>query len=463
MEHSREAYNSSKKRNQETLLRIQALENEVLRLEQEIRDKKKRANYVRLYHDRCDRLAQRQRAYHAIMPSPLPWTIDKRQTPRLDDTLKILEKHITIDPQDIADLLSKNLITTLAQRVSQLEVPSETLTRPKPRDDPSDDIQQAIQDRQRETELIYQQCDTLQTRVHQLQKELRTRIGRLYSDERVQSAYLKSIRTEAESHSVAAQRKALEDQVNSLQADALMDGSTKATHTIEDIVSEVEEKQRKVQEMMAVSRAGARRLEEQRQKYDKEETERRRVLLEQLDQGCKKLRGSIKRKSDLFHRLPLTPGSGLDGRRDGTRLEQIKGALHPYLRLSQYGVLEVLGDVLTRVNASHPPEPGLRETFEALAARWQQDLEQNSIDFNEPDPNEDAVDTLIKAIKILQSKSAAEWIQVLALLIGNIVAHSKREQAAFVAKQEAQLASKLRTLKQADREVLSIIDAIEER
>ncbi|KAG2225146.1 hypothetical protein INT45_011829 [Circinella minor] len=191
------------------------------------------------------------------------------------------------------------------------------------------------------------------------------------------------------------------------------------------------------------------KLEEQRDKFHQEERIKRQELLKQLQDDCNKLRGSVQRKIDVFHRLPLSVGSNdaIKTTKDSTRLEQIKDCFHPYLRLSRQGIIDQLGQILIRVNTlaiSNPSEIQLRETLESFATKWQQELDQDNIYIEESGPREDAVDSITKLANALKK-------------------HNVKRQSEFVIKQEKLLRSKLNILQQSNKEVLSIMDAIEER
>ncbi|KAI9494346.1 hypothetical protein BDB00DRAFT_312518 [Zychaea mexicana] len=460
MDHSRAAYAASKERNEETLLRIQRLGHEIKKTEQEIRDKRKRSQCLRLYHNQVDRRTQRQHAYHSIMftssDQPLSWMNGDSDNDRQQQSNQYLrssssnEKKLESfqavyqqilkheqeppDARDIFELLASTLSKKSASSsssstpffdlvkeiVNKIEPPSDKIASSSPSlrqrksidEDTEGRIKNDLTQRKHETQRVRKECDVLEARVGQLEQDLRTRIRKLYRDLNVQTTLLKRIRTEAESQSAAAQRKATQEQANALQA-KVMDAHISCTASnnqvnIESTVNAVGEKQRQIAHMMGLVRIGALQLKEQREKCDNEENERRKTLLEQLDGNCKELKNSIRRKIDLFHQLPLFNGSNdaIATQGDSTRLEQIKDCFHPYLRPSRQGVVDQLGEVLIRVNAlavTEPPESELRETLENLAARWQQDLEESNVDIGEHKPREDAVDALIKSVAALKS------------------------------------------------------------
>ncbi|KAI9246451.1 hypothetical protein BDA99DRAFT_543247 [Phascolomyces articulosus] len=462
------------------------LEHEIIRIEKEIRDKRKRATCLRAFHKHTDRQIQRQHAYHSIMSLPssstsnknksLPWLLNQDLVHQQKHSKQISIQelcdqidHEAPDPQDIINLLaiSKSANTffdLIKQRLNELEIPDsndgikQSRQRVDDRHSPvKDRIHKILEDQVHDVENIMEECATLETRAGQLEQELRTRIRKLYPDISVQIILFKRICAEAQNQNMIAQRKIIQEQANALQARVLtITTSTKnnhssdsITHNIKETVDNVVQKQNQISQKMALIQSAPEKLEKQREKLDQEEKRKRIMLLEQLERNCNELRGSVQRKIDVFHQLPLTPGSddAIAMKGDNTRLEQIRDCFHPYLQLSRQGVIDQLGQVLTRVNAlvvSDPPKLKLRETLESLGTRWQQDLGQNDISVEEPRPREDAVDAIVK-------------------LVAALIKHSTRQQSEFVTKQEKLLTLKLNMLQQAEKEIMSTVDAIEER
>ncbi|KAI9312893.1 hypothetical protein BX666DRAFT_780880 [Dichotomocladium elegans] len=339
------------------LMPILLLEHELDRVKAEIRDKQMRSLILRAYNQACTQETLRLRAYHELL-----WGLDDANSKQealsgdrvdqlcrqLQETLltrrveRIPHDLISQDPAGLVDMITSQII-------------AQPLLGPPP-----PPLSSAPQRKKLDTVSLFfnntddgrEALDHGEAKYDETLKRVRDRVCQVYSDARIQTAVFECIQAKAECLGSVAELEVLKqvaDEWQVLEANHGVKRDGDDTTSLRTLVDSVAQKQRRVYQLMASNRLFPQRIEKQRQQLE-EYAGHQGELTDKLAELCHALVGTVREHLDAFHRTPLAPDSVNIAPRptDGTRLGQIKDALHPYLELSREGVLQSLTETLTR-------------------------------------------------------------------------------------------------------------------